>query len=86
MSTSSLGFTFVVLCVLLVVVRVVPIFLVVKQKFSLYSQGILGVVFTRPVGYSRPSSAVNDPTLMKQVNSENHTSNKCPNHFSIRFP
>ena len=37
--------------------------------FSLYSHGILGVVFTPPVGYSRPPSAVNDPTLTKQVNS-----------------
>ena len=37
--------------------------------FSLYSHGILGVVFTPPVGYSRPPSAVNDPTVTKQVNS-----------------
>ena len=37
--------------------------------FSLYSHGILGVVFTLPVGYSRPPSAVNDPTVTKQVNS-----------------
>ena len=29
----------------------------------------LGVVFTPPVGYSRPPSAVNDPTVTKQVNS-----------------
>ena len=49
--------------------------------FSLYSHGILGVVFTHPVGYSRPPSAVNDPTVIKQLNSENHASNKCPNHF-----
>ena len=48
---------------------------------SLYSHGILGVVFTLPVGYSRPPSAVNDPTVMKQVNSENHTSNKWPTLF-----
>ena len=49
--------------------------------FSLYSHGILGVVFTPSVGYSRPPSAVNDPTVTKQMNSENHASNKCPNHF-----
>ena len=36
--------------------------------FSLYSHGISGVVFTPPVGYSRPPSAVNDPTVTKQVN------------------
>ena len=36
---------------------------------SLYFHGILGVVFTHPVGYSRPPSAVNDPTVTKQVNS-----------------
>ena len=39
-----------------------------------------------PVGYSRPPSAVNDPTVTKQVNSENHASNRCPNHFFIRLP
>ena len=38
-------------------------------RFRLYSHGILGVVFTLPVGYSRPPSAVNDPTVTKQVNS-----------------
>ena len=27
--------------------------------FSLYSHGILGVIFTPPVGYSRPLAAVN---------------------------
>ena len=37
--------------------------------FSLYSHVILGVVFTPPVGYSRPPSAVNDPTVPKQMNS-----------------
>ena len=37
--------------------------------FSLYSHGILGVVFTHTVGYSRPPSAVNDPTVPKQMNS-----------------
>ena len=49
--------------------------------FSLSSHGILGVVFTPSVGYSRPPSAVNDPTVIKQVISENHASNKCLNHF-----
>ena len=49
-----------------------------SHMFSLYSDGILGVVFTLPVSYSRPPSAVNDPTVTKQVNSENHASNKCP--------
>ena len=38
-------------------------------------------MFTPPVDYSRPPSAVNDSTVLKQMNSENHTSNKCPNHF-----
>ena len=37
--------------------------------FSLFSHGILGVVFTPSVGYSRPPSAVDDPTVTKQVNS-----------------
>ena len=37
--------------------------------FSLYSHGLLGVVFTPRVGYSRPPSAVNDPSVTKQVNS-----------------
>ena len=49
--------------------------------FSLYSHGILGVVFRPPVGYSRRPSAVNDPTVIKQVSSEKHASFKCPNHF-----
>ena len=40
-----------------------------SHMFSLYSHGILGVVFTHPVGYSRPPSAANDPTVTKQVNS-----------------
>ena len=51
--------------------------------FSLYSHGILGVVFTHPVGYSRPPSAVNDPTVTKQMNSENHASNKCAGYALI---
>ena len=72
-----------VLSVPLVVVHVVPIFLAVilyqfiplfnrrncSHMFSLYSHCILGVVFTPPVGYRRPPSAVNDPTVTKQVNS-----------------
>ena len=37
--------------------------------FSLYSQRLFGVVFTHPVGYSRPPSAVNDSTVTKQVSS-----------------
>ena len=32
-----------------------------SHMFSLYSHGILGVVFKPGVGYSRPPSAVNDP-------------------------
>ena len=40
-----------------------------SHMFSLYSHGILGVVFTHTVGYSRPPSTVNDPTVTKQVNS-----------------
>ena len=81
-----------VLSVPLVVVRVVPIFLAVilyqfiplfhrshfSHMFSLYSHDIFGVVFTHSVGYSRPPSAVNDPTVTKQVNSENHALKKCP--------
>ena len=43
-------------------------------------------MFTLSVGDSRPPSAVNDSTVLQQIHSENHTSNKCPNHFSIRFP
>ena len=38
-------------------------------------------MFTHPVGYSRPPSAVNDPIVLQQISSENHTSNKWPNHF-----
>ena len=40
-----------------------------SRMFSLYSHGILGAVFTHTVGYSRPPSAVNDPTVTKQMNS-----------------
>ena len=56
-----------------------------SHMFSLYSHGILGVVFTPPVGYSRPP-VVNDPTVTKQLNSGNHASKKCPNYLFIRFP
>ena len=38
-------------------------------------------MFTPSVGDSRLPSAVTDSTVLKHVNSENHTSNKCPNHF-----
>ena len=78
-----IGVHIVVLSVPLVVVHVVPIFLAVilyqfiqlfsrshfSHMFSLYSHGILGAVFTPPVGHSRPPSAVNDPTVTKQMNS-----------------
>ena len=78
-----IGVHFVVLSVPLVVVHVVPIFLAVilyqfiptlsrshfSHMFSMYSHGFLGVVFTPPVGYSGPPSAVNDPNVTKQVNS-----------------
>ena len=96
-----IGVHIVVLSVLLFVVHFVVLILLVvilqlfislvsrshfSHMFSLYSHGISGVVFTPPVGSSRPPSAVNDPTVTKQVNSENHASKKCPNHFFIRFP
>ena len=42
---------------------------ILSHMFSLYSHGILGVVFTHTVGYSRPPSAVNDPTVTKQMYS-----------------
>ena len=78
-----IGVHIVMLSVPLVVVHVVPIFLAVilcrfiplfsrshfSHMFSLYSHGILGVVFTLHVGYSRPPSAVHDPTVTKQMNS-----------------
>ena len=82
-STSSLVFT--LLCFLSRLLLLQFISLVSRSHFShmfsLYPHGILGVVFTLLVGYSRPPSAVNDPTVIKQLNSENHASNKCPNHF-----
>ena len=66
-----IGVHIVVLFVPLVFVHFVVLILlvVISQKFSLYSHGTLGVVFTPPVGYSRPPSAVNDPTVTKQMNS-----------------
>ena len=33
------------------------------HMFSLYAHDFLGAVFTPPVGYSRPLSAVNDPSV-----------------------
>ena len=57
-----------------------------RSHFSRMFCSIGGFVFTHPVGDSRPPSAVNDPTVITQVNSENHTSNKWLNHFSIRIP
>ena len=57
-----------------------------SHMFSLYSLGILGVVLTPPVGYSRPPSAVNDPTVTKQVNSENHARISAPITSLSGFP
>ena len=34
-----------------------------SHMFFLYSHGFLGVVFTLSLGYSRPLSAVNDPSV-----------------------
>ena len=52
------------------IVSIRPIFPVaIFHMFSLNSHGSLGVVFTPPVAYSRPPSAVNDPTVTKQMNS-----------------
>ena len=78
-----IGVHIVVLSVPLVVAHVVSIFLAVilyqfiplftrshfSHMFSLYSHGIAVVVFTPPVGSSRPPSAVNYPTVTKQMNS-----------------
>ena len=79
-----IGVHIVVLFVPLVVVHFVVLILLVvilyqftplfsrshfSHMFSLYSHGFLGVVFTHTVGYSRPPSAVNDPTVTKQMNS-----------------
>ena len=72
-----IGVHIVVLSVPLIVVHfvVLILFVVILYQFiqlfsrshvSLYSHGILGVVFTPHVGYSRPPSAVNDPTVTKQ--------------------
>ena len=43
-------------------------------------------MFTPTVGDGRLPSAVTEFTVLQQTNSENHTSNKWPNHFSIKFP
>ena len=63
---------FVVLILLVVILyQLIPLFSRshFSHMFSLYSHGILGVIFTHPVCYSRPPSSVNDPTVTKQVNS-----------------
>ena len=76
-----IGICLIVLSVPLIVVHFVVPILILYQfiqlcsrshsfiYFPLYSHGILGVVFTLPVGYSGPPSAVNDPTVTKQMNS-----------------
>ena len=44
-------------------------------------------MFTPPVDDSRLPSAVTEfLTVLHQINSENHASNMCPNHFSSGFP
>ena len=45
-------------------------------------------MFTPPVGDSKLLLAVTEfsTVLMQHVNSEHHTSNKYPNHFSTGFP
>ena len=58
---------------------------ILSHIFSLYSHDILSVVFTPPVGYSRPPSAVNDSTVTKHMNSGNHALKKCPNYLFIRL-
>ena len=72
-STCTILLFYIVVLILLVVILYQFIQLFTRSHFShmfsLYSHGILGVVFTPPVGYSRPPSAVNDPTVTKQVNS-----------------
>ena len=72
-STCTILLFHIVVLILLVVILYQFIQLFTRSHFShmfsLYSHGILGVVFTHPVGYSRPPSAVNDPTVTKQVNS-----------------
>ena len=77
---------FVVLILLVVILyQFIPLFTRshFSHMFSLYSHGILGVVFTPPVSYSRPPSAVNDPTVTKQVNS-GKSLKKCPNYLFIK--
>ena len=77
LSVPVLLFHIVVLILLVVILQFISLFSRshFSHLFSLYSHGILGVVLTPPVGYSRPPSAVNDPTVTAQVNSENHASN-----------
>ena len=44
-------------------------------------------MFTHPVGDSELLLTVTEfSTALHQINSENHTSNKYPNHFSTGFP
>ena len=69
---TILLFHFVVLILLVVILyQFIQLFIRshFSHMFSLYSHGILDVVFTPPVGHSRPPSAVNDPTVTKRVNS-----------------
>ena len=72
-STCTILLFHIVVLILLVVILYQFIQLFTRSHFShmfsLYSHGILGVVFAPPVGHSRPPSAVNDPTVTKQVNS-----------------
>ena len=43
-------------------------------------------MFTHPVGDSKLLLTVTEfSTVLHQINSENHTSNKYPNHFSTGF-
>ena len=46
---------------------------------------ISGVVFTLPVGYSRPPSAVNDPPATKRI-QENHALKNCSKYLYNRSP
>ena len=72
-STCTILLFHIVVLILLVVIlyQFIPLFARshFSHMFSLCSHGILGVVFTHSVGYSRPPSAVNDLTVTKQVNS-----------------
>ena len=72
-STCTILLFHIVVLILLVVILYQFIKLFTRshfsQMFSLSFHGILGVIFTLPVGYSRPRSAANDPTVTKQMNS-----------------